>query len=223
MKLADLDLAQDLAAELRRLDEIAGPAELQFRDTGGVIVLEADEVAEFVAWKRGTLYRRLAELGVEIPGVPQTIEFEPAAGPPPLTDHPRSGFGAGAINPPQTERVAEDRRQPAMPPHPTEMAAAREVARERVLGPVMKAYGRPQSSDPDIIREWEASVGADLAHLAERRRDEIEGLAQELVRGPMPRPGCAWADCPLEATTVVGGRHYCSPHAGAARSELRAA
>lgn len=209
MRLQDLQLAQELSAELSRLDEIAGPAELQVHD--GVLTLTADETADFVEWKRGRIRARLREIGIDdgAPAPIDTIGFDAAAGQP--APSMRAGSGAAVTEAaPSVVRVTQDRRQPAMPPRPATIEEARLIARDRVLGAISQAYKRPQSNDPDIIREWEDGIGADLAHLANKRGPEIEAVAQELFRGPADSVCC---ECDEPATTLIGGNHYCKAHA----------
>lgn len=188
MRLADLQLAQDLNAALLRLDDIAGPAEL--RTDAGELTLEAEETADFVEWKRQRIYQQLRALGIE----PDGAAPEPQVTQPEITRERaaprRSGTAVGA----------------AVPPRPATIDEARAIARERLLGPILKDNKRPLSNDPMILREWQEEIDK----YAEKRAADIEALAQEILRGPQDS---VCSECDEPATTVIAGSPYCTAHA----------
>jgi hypothetical protein len=211
MRLADLDLVLDLAGELKRLDEIAGPAELQVHD--GVLMLSAEETADFVEWKRQRVHARLRALGVDVDGrvkaAHDEVRLEATAERPVAMDRAGSGVAVPSELAPFADG-AQDRRQFAMSPRPTDIDEARAIAHERILGPILKDHKAPLSDDAEVLREWED----DIKRYAERRHDDIEALARNILRGPRESVCCA---CDEPATTVIAGSQYCSVHARSAQ------
>jgi hypothetical protein len=213
MRLADLQLAQELSGELARLDEIAGPAELQVHDC--VLVLNADETADFVEWKRQRINAQLRALGVDIPQPSNFNGFDeiPEGRSGTAREAPSTGMRDGTAAPAiQMRPPASVGVQPAAQHRVSTIEEARELARDRLLSPIFGDMRAPLSDDPQILRQWRE----DVDRYEERRRPDIEALAQQMLRPP-PAHRCELridgAPCGEPATTLVAGEHYCTAHA----------
>ena len=145
--------------------------------------------------RRAAIVARLGALGIG-----QTQNTEGAAGRP---VRGRAGSGVPATAVPSTARVAQDRREPAIPPRPTTIEEAREQAEQRLLR--------------DALRE---AAGGDeyaekrLNNLRQRLAPEIDRLARELFNGSSTQSVCC--ECDEPATTKIGENHYCNEHAATA-------
>jgi hypothetical protein len=200
MRLADLDRVTDLAGQLRRLDEFAGPATLAIGDMS--LELGADETADFVEWKRGRIQREMRRLGVdnEIPeGRPgRTSRAAPPA---------RIAPAKTAARPKRRAAITDIAAAPA--PAPLSREAALAEARRRILGPFEEELRKSGGYLTDPVE-----LALDLEIMAEKRQHDIEALAQELMR---PKTVAPCAECAAPSTTIIAGTPYCKDHAAAAR------
>ncbi len=87
-------------------------------------------------------------------------------------------------------------------------ADARKLARERVLGAVLRDF-----------REGKIDEG-DVEQMEERRAELIDQAEREILRGPAPTPKCN--DCERPSTTVMNGEPYCGTHAKLYKQEYAA-
>lgn len=203
MKLADLQRAAELQQALARLDEMAAGSATLTIDGVGVppIMLNADELAAFLDWKREQITAELRRLGVE------TGDGNTAGGRGQRPGVARNQATAGATPPPATRPRPAPLPAPA-PPKTKRLTPAQATAeaRRRILGPIERELRANGGYLDD-----EAQIGRDLAAMAEKRVGDIAELARELMRGPPPPAACT--SCGAPANTVIDGRNYCAKHA----------
>lgn len=192
MQLADLAYAMELEAQLKTLDDwLGGFAKLVVDGPEGEtrLPLSAEELAEFVEWRRGKINAELRRLGIDTSAADGLITTE-------TVRQRETALEAAAPSHRLAVSVVND------PAPPLTREEATKKAREIVLAPWFHDNGF-HSRDEGMADE----VKADLARYEERRRPEIRALAEELLNPP-ETPRCAVCGGP--ATTVVAGEHYCN-------------